>query len=260
MNYPQLERAIETIRALHRPETGCPWDLQQSYASLLKYLIEEAYEYIEAVENKDIELMEEEIGDILLQVLHHTSISEKLGDFNLESVAKRMSDKIIHRHPHVFGKTQGEDLSADEVIRRWKIIKEEEKKKKDSPIPDKLLNLPSLMAAHKIGVASSKIKFDWEKAEDVLEKVEEEFSELKVELKKNQGKIKEELGDLFFSLAQLSRHLGFEAEDVLREANQKFIRRFRSVEELALEDNQKIESCSRDELEALWARAKKDEA
>jgi MazG family protein len=261
MRYPEVERAIAVIKKLHHPTEGCPWDLEQTHQSLLKYLIEEAYEFIEAAELNDPKMMEEEIGDILLQVLHHTAMAEANGTFNLESVAKEMSDKMIRRHPHVFG-DGSKDLSPDEVVSNWREIKKEEKKdQKKYSIEKKLLFAPALESAFQIGKKSTTVNFDWENHLQVVGKVEEEWQEVKEELlptgQFNRERVKEEIGDLLFSVAQLARHLDLNPEECLRDANKKFIKRFQAVEDLVMSEGKTMAETSQAKLEELWTKVKR---
>lgn len=260
MNYPELERCIAVIKALRHPQTGCPWDLEQTHESLLKYLVEESYEYIEATEKQDPVLMEEELGDVLLQVLLHSTIASEKNHFNLESVAKVLADKIVRRHPHVFA-SNGETLSSDEVIANWKEIKKQEKGEKKYSIDQKLLHAPALESAFRIGVKSTAVNFDWPGYRDVMSKVAEEWQELQEELPSSgamdKKKVREEIGDLLFSVAQLARHLDMNPEECLREANQKFIGRFQKVEDKAKERGLKVEECTQEELEKIWVEVKK---
>jgi len=260
MNYPELEKCIAVVKALRHPKTGCPWDLEQTHATLLKYLIEESYEYKEAVEMGDPKLMEEEIGDVLLQVLLHSTIASEKNHFNIESVAKTLADKLIRRHPHVFESGKS-GISTDEVIENWKEIKKKEKGERKYTIDEKCLQAPALESANKIGEKSTSVNFDWKSYEEVLLKVEEELEELRDELPlgKNE-KIREEMGDLLFSVAQLSRHLGFNPEECLRDANKKFINRFKKVEDSALKEGKALTDFSQDELEEFWKKAKSHEA
>lgn len=266
MKHPQMEKVIEVIRRLRDPQKGCPWDLEQSHESLLRYLVEEAYEYIEAVESGNAHHMCEELGDVLLQVLLHATIAEQEGRFNLEDVAKGLADKMIRRHPHVFGEDPIPGLTPEQVRGRWEKLKTEEKKSKGpvSHIPSKLLHNPALRTAQLIGLASGKVAFDWENHQQVMYKVEEEWQELKDELppggRFDQGRVAEELGDMLFSLAQLARHLGVDPEEALRDANKKFLRRFHSLEKRAIAKGLKLPGASADEMEKLWVEVKKDEA
>ncbi len=262
MNYPELEKCIQTIKRLRDPVNGCPWDLEQTHESLLKYLIEEAYEFKDAVLKKDFKEMKNEIGDILLQVLLHTTIAEESKQFDLESVALNLSDKMVRRHPHVF-KNHDPLISKEKIIEEWESIKAEENKEKkinNSPIPEKLLHAPSLQSAHLIGVASNKINFDWKTPEEVFMKVKEEWNELEVAIKNNSvEQIEEELGDLLFSIAQWGRHKNLNSEVVLEKANKKFIRRFRAVEKMAEAKQKKINELTQAEMEELWKMVKMDE-
>lgn len=263
MEYPQLKRAIEVIAKLRDPQNGCPWDLKQTHQSLLKYLIEESYEYLHAVESNNFAKMQEELGDVLLQVLLHSQIASeaksKEQHFDIESVAKSMADKMIHRHPHVF-KDKSLASSAEEVRENWEELKQKENTSKNY-INEEDTHMPSLMSAHKIGAKSQRVNFDWENIQQVADKVAEEWEEVKVEMQDieaNRVHLKEELGDLLFSVAQLTRHLGFEAEEVLREANQKFIRRFQKLENKVKSQGREMTEMSVPELEVVWQEIKKN--
>ena len=262
MAYPELENAIRVIQKLRDPNGGCPWDLEQTHESLLRYLLEESYEYIEAVEHKDPEMMCEELGDVLLQVILHARVAEQAGNFNLEDVARKIATKMVHRHPHVFGENPNPNLTPEQVRERWEIIKKEEKKGKKSAIPYKLIHNPALKTAHLIGLASGKVAFDWEDHRQVMHKVEEEWQELKDELPPgghfNKERVAEEMGDLLFSMAQLSRHLGIDPEEALRDGNKKFLKRFHRVEKLAEDKGQEMGKMTAAQMEELWVQAKKD--
>lgn len=259
MDYPELRRAIDVIKALRHPISGCKWDLKQTHESLLKYLIEESYEYIEAVNNKSSKEMEDELGDILLQVLLHSQIASETNSFDLESVAKNLSEKMIRRHPHVF-KTSQEEITEEEIISNWAEIKKAEKgNKEETFFKSKDLNLPALSSSYKIGKKSKEVNFDWNNYKDVILKVEEELQEVKEELTEtpNPKKVQEEIGDLLFSVAQLSRHLDVDPEEALREANKKFIDRFTKIEKKVKSQNKKVQDFSNEQLEKLWKEVKK---
>lgn len=259
MDYPELSKAIDVIKALRDPITGCKWDLKQTHESLLKYLIEESYEYIEAVTNQSSKEMEDELGDILLQVLLHSQIASETNSFNIESVAKNLSEKMIRRHPHVFNFSD-KDISEEEIILNWEQIKQEEKgNKEESFFKTKDLNLPALSSSYKIGKKSKEVNFDWCNYKDVILKVEEELQEVKEELTEtpNKNKIQEEIGDLLFSVAQLSRHLNIDPEEALKQANKKFINRFTKIENKVKSQNKKIQDFTNDQLEDLWKEVKK---
>lgn len=261
MPYPQLENLIQIIEKLRDPQTGCPWDLDQTHTTLLPYLLEEAYEFIDATEKGSPELMKEEIGDVLLQVILHSTIAKQNNTFNLEDVAQNLAEKLVHRHPHVFGDKTAK-LSSPEVAEQWQKIKSSGKKSPKSQIPYKLMHNPALETAHLIGAASKKVSFDWENHQQVMHKVEEEWQEVKTELLPNgvynPDNVEEELGDLLFSVAQLARHLNVNAETALRKANQKFLKRFHYMEEVAEQKNLQLKDLKHDQLEDLWKLAKEN--
>lgn len=260
MNHPELTRCIEVIQKLRHPTKGCPWDLEQTHQTLLKYLIEESYEFIEAVELKDSKMMEEELGDVLLQILLHSTIASEAKTFNLESVAKTLADKIVRRHPHVFG-NEDHNITSDEVVANWQEIKKIEKGPKKYSIDTKYLAAPALESAYKIGKKSTVVNFDWEDYYQVMGKVEEEWQEVKEELppggRFDQARVKEEIGDLLFSVAQLARHLDLNPEECLRDANKKFIKRFQKVEDKVKASGKTLEETPQAELEQLWVEVKK---
>lgn len=259
MNYPELERCIQVIEKLRDPKGGCPWDLEQSHESLLKYLLEESYEYMEAVELKNPKLMEEELGDVLLQVLLHSTIASEAKAFTLETVAKTLADKIVRRHPHVFGDVKVSGSS--DVVANWKDIKEQEKGIRKYTIDEKLLQAPALTSAFNIGKKSTAVNFDWDDYHQVAGKVEEEWQEVKEELPPgnqfNKERVKEEIGDLLFSVAQLARHLDIDPENCLRDANRKFINRFKQVEDTVKAQGKKLSETPQAELEKIWVEVKK---
>ncbi len=270
MSDQELSREIlklkEVVAALRHPETGCPWDLEQTHKSLIKYAIEESYEFAQAVENDDPNEMKDELGDILLQVVLHSQLASEKSNFNLVDVIKGISDKMIRRHPHVFSDEQ--DKSIKGIKEKWEEIKAQEKRLKAQStdnqyeIDSDLLCFPALTSAFKIGKKTSKINFDWENYSQVMYKVEEEWQELKEELapeKYNKQRVQEELGDFLFSSAQLARHLGIDPEIALRDANVKFKQRFNKVEDIAKLRGIKIEQSSQEELEQLWQEVKKRE-
>lgn len=260
MNHPELIRCVEVIKQLRHPTKGCPWDLEQTHQTLLKYLIEESYEFIEATELQDSKLMEEELGDVLLQILLHSTIAEETKSFNLESVAKTLADKIIRRHPHVFG-DESNNLTSEQVVSNWQEIKKTEKSEKKYSIDTKNLQAPALESAYKIGKKSTAVNFDWEDYYQVMSKVEEEWQEVKEELppggKFDKARVKEEIGDLLFSVAQLARHLELNPEDCLRDANKKFIKRFQKVEDLVKAQGMTLEQTPQAQLEEFWIKVKK---
>ncbi|EQC47512.1 nucleoside triphosphate pyrophosphohydrolase [Bacteriovorax sp. Seq25_V] len=263
MSFKEFERLYDVIAKLRDPKDGCPWDLEQTHRSLLKYLQEETYEYMHAVESEDYDKMEEEIGDVLLQVLLHSIIAKQNGKFDLESVSKTLADKMIRRHPHIFSDTKVDGV--DDIMDNWEKIKAKEKAESKShyEINDEHLCFPALTSSYKIGKKTNKLNFDWSDPTQVAYKVEEEWQELKEELapfpRFNHDRVKEELGDFLFSAAQLGRHLGIDPEQALREANIKFTKRFNKIEDLARERNIDMKTTSQDELEYLWQEVKQSE-
>ena len=262
-----FEKLKDVITELRDPVHGCPWDLKQTHESLLKYLLEESYEFIEAVEEKDPKKMEEEIGDVLMQVLLHSQLGSEKGDFDIESVSDKLSEKLIRRHPHVF-ENKNTKIDADQVLINWEKIKIEEKAREAGlvshhRISSSVLNAPPLMSAMKIGKKTNDLKFDWSDYTQVVYKVEEEWQELKEELTPhreiNRAATFEELGDLLFSVAQLARHLDMDPHDALRAANKKFLRRFHAMEDLMLKAKVKLEDMNQDQMDVYWNQAKVDE-
>jgi MazG family protein len=262
MPYYELERCIEVVKKLRNPQSGCPWDLEQTHESLLKYLIEESYEFIDAVEKKNSKLMEEEMGDVLLQVLLHTTLGEERRLFNLESSAKVLADKIIRRHPHVFGDSK-EKISSEKIVKKWEEIKIIEKGKDKYEVTEKLLHAPALESSYRIGQKSTTLNFDWKSYHGVVNKIEEEWLEVKDELPEDGNfkfeKVFEEIGDLLFSIAQLARHLNMNPELALRQANKKFINRFNRVEDLVKDSGKILKDTCHEELESYWMRVKHEE-
>ncbi|MDO9183074.1 MAG: nucleoside triphosphate pyrophosphohydrolase [Bacteriovorax sp.] len=262
-----FEKLKDVIAELRHPEHGCPWDLKQTHESLLKYLLEESYEFIEAVEEKDPKKMEEEIGDVLMQVLLHAQLGSERGEFDIQSISAMLTEKLIRRHPHVFENNQVK-IDADQVLVNWEKIKLEEKARTDGlishhRISSSVLNAPPLMSATKIGKKTNDLKFDWEDYSQVMYKVEEEWQELKEELTPhrpiNHEAAFEELGDLLFSVAQLARHLKMDPHDALRAANKKFLRRFHAMEDLMLAKGAKLEDMNQEQMDVYWNQAKVNE-
>lgn len=267
MNKSNFEKLKEVIKDLRHPTDGCPWDLKQTHESLLKYLLEESYEFIEAVEEKDPKKMEEEIGDVLMQVLLHAQLGSEKNLFDIESVSAKLTEKLIRRHPHVFEKKDS-NITSEQVLINWEIIKAEEKLREEGlkthhRIKASALNAPPLAAAVKIGKKTNEIKFDWEDYTQVAYKVEEEWQELKEEMTPhrplNKAAVFEELGDLLFSVAQLARHLDLDPDEALRAANKKFLRRFHSMEDIMEKKGVKLESMNQEQMDVYWNQAKINE-
>tara|TARA_Y100000590_G_scaffold281237_2_gene316193 strand:+ start:76234 stop:77040 length:807 start_codon:yes stop_codon:yes gene_type:complete len=266
MEMPEFSRLTQVVKKLRDPNGGCPWDLKQTHSSLLKYLIEESYEFIAAVEDGNPKEMEDEIGDVLLQVLLHCQFASEENNFDIESVSKNLADKMIRRHPHVF-ESEDKNIDADQVVSNWEEIKKTEKGETEkSLIDDSYLKFPALFAANKIGKKTKKIKFDWDNASQVAYKVEEEWQELKEEIgpmenggSVNQERLFEEMGDFLFSAAQLARHLDIDPEEACRQANKKFLKRFQQMESLIKEAGKDINNMNQEQMDHYWDQVKMNE-
>jgi MazG family protein len=258
---PPLQRLREVVHCLRAPG-GCPWDQEQTHESLIPHLIEEAYEVAEAIRSGDPRQMADELGDLLLQPVLHAEIASETGAFDLDEVARMISDKLIRRHPHVFGEASASDSEA--VLRQWDEIKRAEKGSTVNQVPSALdgvtRGLPALMYAQKIQKKAAKVGFDWPEASPALEKVKEEADELLAALKTGaQAELEHEVGDLLFSAVNVARKLGLDAEAMLSTATERFSRRFRAVEQALAENGTGIENASLEEMDASWERVKKQE-
>ncbi|SEN83117.1 tetrapyrrole methylase family protein / MazG family protein [Mesobacillus persicus] len=254
-----LYREFGTLRKIIadlRGPNGCPWDKKQTHQSLKKYLIEEAYELIEAINNEDIDHMIEELGDVLLQVMLHAQIGDDDGYFTIEDVIEGISEKMVRRHPHVFGNVEAENV--EEVLKNWEEIKQEEKGVTQKSLLDGVgKGLPNLLRATELQKEAAKVGFDWPDIEPVLAKVQEEISELQEA--KQQGKLKDmelEFGDVLFALVNVARHYKIDPEEALFKTNQKFYRRFTHIEEKVAAGNRPFNEYSLEELDAFWVEAK----
>lgn len=250
----EFEKLIDIMGRL-RSANGCPWDKEQTNESLKPYLIEEAYEVLEAIDDGSPAKLKEELGDLLFQIVFHCQLASEKGDFSIYDVINSISEKIIGRHPHVFGNMRFE--SSDEVKRQWHERKKEEGKFKESILDGVPKSLPSLLRAQRLQSRASKVGFDWEKAQDVFGKIDEELAELKTALAKGTKKeIEEELGDVLFVLVNVSRLAGINAEEALKKTIKKFISRFKYIEKKAEEAKKDITDLSLEEMDSLWEEAK----
>ena len=252
----QFEELVKIVSELRAPD-GCPWDREQTNQSLLPYFIEEAYELIESVDEKNWENVKEELGDLLLHVVFQGSIAEQDGKFQLVESLLTVNEKLISRHPHVFG-----DAQADEAFhakQNWEAAKHKEKGR-DSRLDGVPKNLPSLVRAQRLQQKTSYAGFDWDKVEQVWEKIHEEILELKeAQLSNNKKHIEEEIGDVIFSVVNLARFLDISAENSLRKTNKKFINRFKKVEERIKEQGKEIDDATLEEMDSIWNEAKRNE-
>lgn len=251
MGYENLEKLIEVIRVLRSPQ-GCPWDREQTHKTLKRNMLEEAYEAIDAIESGDMKHLKEELGDVLLQVVLHAQIAEDEGAFNIEDVAQVLNEKLIHRHPHVFGNTKVNN--SEDVMVNWDKLKQEEKPHRTSAMDGISKAQSALMSAQKISKKAVKTGFEWPDEESLYECIKSEFTEFKeAEKKQDRENMEEELGDILFAVVNLARWNKIDAEQALLKANKKFMTRFRKMEELAVKP---LEEYSFEEYDALWREAK----
>jgi MazG family protein len=276
----KFEKAVAIMARLRAPG-GCPWDREQTFDTIKKYTLEETYEVLEAIDNRDWPELTSELGDLLLQVLFYAEMGKEDGRFSIDDVLDALSNKLIYRHPHVFGDVKAAD--AEQALKNWEALKAEEKKKRNAGssqahAPAEALlsgvssKVPALMEAHKISSKAARVGFDWPTVEGILEKLAEETRELQEHmadlpadaLRENSARVspemhsrlEEEVGDLFFVLVNLARHLSVDAESALRKTNRKFRRRFGFVEEQLKAQGGKLEDASLEQMEALWQQAK----
>jgi len=263
--FDELVAVMERLRA----PGGCPWDAEQTYASLSQYLLEEAYETFDAIHEAaatgDTTNLKEELGDVLLQVIFHSTIAKEKGDFTVDEVADGTAKKLILRHPHVFGDTKLD--KAQDVLDNWDTLKANEraasgkKEKVNESILDEVpVHFPGLLEALKVTKKAAKLGFDWENTDQVFEKLDEEIGELRAEIASGQKeKIEEEIGDLLFVIANLARKLDVEPEAALKRTNRKFRKRFKFIEEELKADGRRLEDSTLIEMDELWNKAKGSE-
>jgi len=256
-----MERLIEIMARLRDPDTGCPWDIEQDFATIAPYTIEEAYEVADAITRADWPELEGELGDLLLQTVYHTQMGTEAGLFDFASVANGVSDKMIARHPHIFGE-ETRDKSAAQQTADWEKIKAAERagKAQGGTLDGVAIGLPALMRAVKLQKRAARVGFDWPSTDQVLDKIVEEAAEV-VEARDTLGHaaLAEEMGDLLFVMANLARHLKVDPEEALRAANAKFTRRFERVEALLAEGGKTPDQSDLEEMDALWDQAKREE-
>lgn len=250
-----FERLVRIMATLRAPG-GCPWDREQTRESLKPFLIEEAYEVLEALDHGGKEKLQEELGDLLLQVVFHAQVAAELGEFTVDEVLEGVADKLVRRHPHVFGETRAE--TAHEVLANWERLKQAER---GGAIAASALSgvpktLPALLRAQRLQDKAARVGFDWGETREVLRKVEEELHELRAAMEEGPEATEAEMGDLLFSVVNLSRFLRVSAEEALRKSIEKFIRRFRHVESVIAEQGKSLAESSLEEMDALWRDAK----
>lgn len=256
-----MPRLLEIMRRLRDPETGCPWDIEQSFATIAPYTIEEAYEVADAIEREAWDELKGELGDLLFQSVFHAQMAEEAGLFSFDQVADTMSDKMVARHPHVFG-DETRDKSAEQQTRDWEAIKAAERagKAQTGTLDGVAVGLPALLRALKLQKRAARVGFDWPSTDEVIDKIAEEAQELnEARDSLSYAEIFEEFGDLLFVTANLGRHLGLDPEAALRAANAKFTRRFERIETLLAERGKTPAQSDLAEMDALWDRAKAEE-
>lgn len=247
---------LKEIAAILRAPNGCPWDREQNFASLKPYLIEEAYEVIDAIDKGDMKDFREELGDLLYQVYAHAQIADEQSLFTVEDVAQGIVDKLIRRHPHVFG---DEDINDSKGVKdRWEKIKKEEKAGRRSVLEGIPRHLPALTMACRVQEKVSHVGFDWEKIDDAVKKIDEELNEFKEAVSNNSIEaMKDEAGDILFSIVNVLRFRGIDPEDALRGTVNKFMKRFRYIETESAEQGKEINSMTLEEMDKLWEESKK---
>jgi ATP diphosphatase len=272
MNMYKLDDLLHLMTRLRDPQSGCPWDLKQTYASIVPHTLEEAYEVADAIERGDLDHLQGELGDLLFQVVFYAQIAREEGRFDFDGVVDGITRKLLRRHPHVFptgelyAPVETPRLTDDEVNRRWDEIKADERAEKaDAPEQLSLLDdvpaaLPALSRAAKLQKRAAQVGFDWPEALPVVDKVREELDEVLEAMSENDaGAVAEEIGDLLFVVVNLARHLKVDPETALRSANSKFDRRFRFIEQALRHIQRPIEECTLEEMDALWGEAKRQE-
>ena len=253
----ELRRLLDIMAALRDPASGCPWDKEQTFESIAPYTIEEAYEVADAIAARDFSALPDELGDLLFQVVYHARMAEEAGLFGFADVAKKISDKMIRRHPHVFGDAAARDAAAQTAA--WEAQKTAERaaRQQTGTLAGVPVALPALTRAVKLTNRAARVGFDWPDAEQVLEKLDEEIQELKAELSDaDPARLTDEVGDLLFVLANLARKLKLDPETCLRHANDKFSRRFKAMESMFEAQGKSLGELSLDEMEAGWRQVK----
>lgn len=252
-----IEKLLEIMASLRDPESGCPWDLEQDFASIAPYTVEEAYEVADAIAREDFRALRDELGDLLFQVVFHAQMAKEAGFFDFDDVAGTISDKMLRRHPHVFG--SDEERAAGAQAGSWERIKAEERAARadDSALSGIARALPALKRAQKLGKRASLVGFDWPDRGGVRDKIQEELAELEGAVgTRSQAAIEEEFGDLLFAVVNLARHLDVDPEKVLTAANFKFERRFRDMEQALAKQNKAFDEQTLESLDQEWRAAK----
>ena len=264
---PAIARLLDIMARLRDPETGCPWDMEQDFRSIAPYTLEEAYEVAEAIERDDMTGLKDELGDLLLQVVFHARMAEEAGHFDFHQVAEAINDKMVRRHPHVFGADKVASAAAQSVT--WEALKAAERAAKaaaaeagpPSALDGVTVGLPALTRALKLQRRAARVGFDWPEARQVFAKIAEEIGEIEeaIAAGSDPARLRDEVGDLLFAVTNLARHLDTDPEGALRRANAKFERRFKAIEAALAADGRAPEELTLEALEAAWQDAKRRE-
>lgn len=262
MSQSPIERLLSITHRLRDPQKGCPWDQEQTFATIAPHTLEETYEVLDAIGREDYNDLRQELGDLLFQVVFYTQMAKEQALFDFTDVCQAINDKLIRRHPHVFGDVNV--TNSSEVLEKWEQYKQIERsdKSQHSALDDIPQALPALMRAHKIQQRCASVGFDWPSQEGVIDKVHEEIDEIVHELRQevvDKQKLAEELGDLLFTVVNLTRHMGFKAETVLQSANRKFERRFRQLEQDIAAQGHTVQEVSLEVMEMAWQQIKAQE-
>ncbi len=257
----EIKRLLEIMARLRDPQEGCPWDREQTYASIVPHTIEEAYEVADSIAREDYEELRDELGDLLLQVIFYSQIATEEGRFNFDDVVRAINEKLVRRHPHVFSDTSyTSEAERSEAWERQKAQERDQKKTDQSTgrLAGVAMALPALTRAVKLQKRAARAGFDWKEVGPVFEKIQEELQEIQVEIDEGaaRARLEDEMGDILFAVSNLARHLELEPEAALRSTNRKFERRFAHMERALESDGRAMEDCSLDELELLWQQAK----
>jgi len=258
MSKRSFDELVQLMATLRGPN-GCPWDRKQTLASLKPFIVEESYEVVEAIDNDDRKALVEELGDFVLQAVFAAEIAQEEGSFDIGDVITAIYNKLVRRHPHVFGQVEAKD--AEEVLVNWEKLKNEERKAENkSVLAGVPQSLPALLKASRLTEKAARVGFDWRRAGDVLAKIDEEVQELRDAIDGNNPKhIEEEVGDLLFSIANIARKLDVNAEEALQSANRKFTRRFESMERSVRSEGRNLDQLTLEQMDALWDEAKSAE-
>ncbi len=254
----ETRRLLAIMAKLRDPKTGCPWDIEQNFQSLTPHTLEEAYEVVDAIEREDVHSLQEELGDLLLQIVFYAQIAKEIGLFDFEDIARNINQKMINRHPHIFAQQKDIKTAADQTA-NWEKIKSKEKQTKgyNSVLDDIAINFPALLRAQKLTKNAAKFGFDWNSVTDVISKLQEEIAELEEAINSGNNKnAAAELGDILFVCANIARHLNCDAETALRQTNRKFEKRFRYIEQHLTSKNKSLNDATLQEMEQLWEQAK----